>query len=116
MLEMAGAKLKSEEPRADAIGWTFLTNHAHVFLCIAMDPAARMRDVAEKVGITERAAHRIVDDLEAAGYLSRTREGRRNRYDIRLDVPLRHPIERHRTVASLVALLKPERAGARRLR
>lgn len=89
--------------------WTFLTNHAHVLLCIAEDPAARMRDLAEKVGITERAVHRIVDDLEQAGYVSRSREGRRNHYAVHGEVPLRHPVERHRTAASLIALVEPAR-------
>lgn len=90
-------------------GWTFLTNHAHVLLCIARDPEIRLRDVATAVGITERAAHRIVVDLEAGGYISRERSGRRNRYDVHPDVPLRHPVEQHRTAASLIALLRSER-------
>jgi predicted transcriptional regulator of viral defense system len=65
-----------------------------------------MRDVAEAVGITERAVQRIVADLEAGGYLERSKDGRRNIYTVRADLPLRHPIERHRTVASLLALLE----------
>ncbi len=89
--------------------WTFLSNHAHVLLCLSEDPESRMRDVAARVGITERAVHRIVDDLEEAGYLTRRREGRCNRYDLHLDAPLRHPIERHHTVASLVRLVRPNR-------
>lgn len=102
------ARVEHEAPGA-AAAWTFLTNHAHVLLCIAEDPEARMRDLAEKVGITERAVHRIVDDLEAAGYLSRSREGRRNRYELHGEMPLRHPVERHRTVASLIALVDKRR-------
>lgn len=86
--------------------WTFLTNHAHVLLCIARDPEARMREVADLVGITERAVQRIVADLAAAGYLERIRTGRRNRYKVNVDVPLRHPIERHRRVSSLIALVR----------
>jgi len=68
-----------------------------------------MRDVAQLVGITERAVQRIVADLEEAGYLERSRHGRRNRYEVRTDLPLRHPIERHERVASLIALGKQER-------
>ena len=70
--------------------WTFLTNHAHVLLCIARDPGIRVRDLAQRVGVTERAAQRIVADLIAAEYLERTRDGRRNRYHVRADLPLRH--------------------------
>jgi predicted ArsR family transcriptional regulator len=85
--------------------WTFLTNHAHVLLCLAREPEARMRDVAALVGITERAVQRIVLDLEQGGYLERTRVGRCNRYDVRPDQPLRHPIEQHEHVAALIALV-----------
>lgn len=85
--------------------WTFLTHHAHVLLCLAMDPAARMRNVAEMVGITERAVQKIVADLEEGGYLTRSRNGRRNRYVLHPHQPLRHPIERHWTVDSLLALM-----------
>jgi DNA-binding MarR family transcriptional regulator len=91
-------------PLTDA-GWTFLTNHAHVLFCVAADPEVRIRDVADRVGITERAVQRIIHDLEAEGYLTISKEGRRNRYEVRLDLPLRHPIERHRTVAALIALV-----------
>lgn len=87
--------------------WTFLTNHAHVLLCIATDPGMRLRDVAEKVGITERAAQRIVADLVEAGYLTRTRVGRRNQYEIHPELPLRHPVEQAKEVGDLVRLLKP---------
>ena len=85
--------------------WTFLSNHAHVLLCIAADPDVLLRDVATRVGITERAVQRIVSELEAEGYLLRYREGRRNRYEVVPDRPLRHPIERHQRVASLIALV-----------
>lgn len=98
-------------------GWTFLTNHAHVLLCLASDPSARMRDVALRVGVTERAVQRIITDLEEAGYLTRERDGRRNRYLVRRDAPLRHPIERHRKVSTLIALVRggegPTRTRAR---
>ena len=85
--------------------WTFLTNHAHVLLCLARDPEARLRDVAEQVGVTERAVQRIVTELEEAGYVERAREGRRNTYVVRSELPLRHPIEQHRSVASLIDLV-----------
>lgn len=85
--------------------WTFLTNHAHVLLCLARDPEARLRDVAAQVGVTERAVQRIVTELEEAGYVERAREGRRNTYVVRPSLPLRHPIEQHRTVASLIDLV-----------
>jgi len=95
---------KSASPAA----WTFLTNHAHVLLLIAKDPEILLRDVADKVGITERAVQRIVADLEAAHYLDRERAGRRNRYRVHADLPLRHPVEAHRTVAALLALILEE--------
>ena len=78
----AKALRKAPEP-----AWTFLTNHAHVLLCIAKEPEARMRDVATLVGITERAVQRIVADLEEAGYIARIRHGRRNRYKVRDSLP-----------------------------
>jgi DNA-binding MarR family transcriptional regulator len=86
-------------------GWTFLTNHAHVLFCIARDPEVRLRDVAALVGITERAVQRIVTDLERAGYLTVSKEGRRNRYQVSREQPLRHPIERHCTVRDLIGLV-----------
>jgi DNA-binding MarR family transcriptional regulator len=86
-------------------GWTFLTNHAHVLLCIAQDPAIRLRDVAEKVGITERATQTIVADLAAAGYLTRRRVGRRNHYQINPEQPLRHPREQHAQIGELLSVL-----------
>jgi hypothetical protein len=85
--------------------WTFLTNHAHVLLCIAADPGIRLREVAEAVGITERAAQRIVADLVADGYLTRTRIGRRNAYELHPELPLRHPVEKANDVGTLVRLL-----------
>jgi len=86
--------------------WTFLSNYAHVLVCLADDPTARMRDVAERVGITERAAIRIVKHLEEAGVLSRQREGRRNRYRINMEQALRHPLESRSTVGSLLTMLR----------
>jgi DNA-binding IclR family transcriptional regulator len=87
--------------------WTFLTNHAHVLLCIARDPGVRLRDIAVSVGITERAAQRIVAELTEEGYLSRERQGRRNLYEIHPELPLRHPVEGHRDLGDLIRLLGP---------
>ena len=92
--------------------WTFLTNHTHVLLCLARDPSARLRDVADVVGITERAAQRIVAELEEGGYLTRTREGRRNRYELHPDVPLRHPLERDHAVGEIFSVLREQRAAS----
>lgn len=88
--------------------WTFLTNHAHVLLCVARDPGIRHRDVALRVGITERAAQRIVGDLVDAGYLRRTREGRRNRYKLNPELPLRHPLERSHHIGEILSVLQDE--------
>ncbi|MCB1006522.1 MAG: winged helix-turn-helix domain-containing protein [Acidimicrobiales bacterium] len=92
-----------ERPR-----WTFLSNHAHVLLCLARDPQQRQRDLSDQVGITERATQVILGDLERSGYLRRERVGRRNRYLLDLDRPLRHPIEATHTVGELIELLRPE--------
>lgn len=85
--------------------WTFLTNHAHILICIAREPNVRIRDLATRVGITERAVQRIISELEEGGYLTHEHEGRRNVYRVRGDVPFRHPLERHRTVNALLSLL-----------
>lgn len=83
-------------------GWTFLSNQAHVLIALAHDPELRLRDLAEQVGITERAIAQIVVDLEAAGAIARERDGRRNVYRIHRTLPLRHPVESHRTVGDLL--------------
>ena len=83
-------------------GWTFLTNHAHVLICLAKDPTLRLRDVAALVGITERAVQKIVQELEAGGVLSRERDGRRNVYEIHADRPLRHPVESHCRISEML--------------
>jgi DNA-binding IscR family transcriptional regulator len=93
-------------------GWTFLTNHAHVLLCVARDPDARLRDIADAVGITERAAQRIVADLAEAGYLERTKQGRRNSYHLRPDLPLRHPLEQEHAIGEILRVLAPRGDGA----
>ena len=86
----------------DGSSWTLLSNYGHVLVCLAGDPHMRLRDVAEKVGITERAVQRIVHDLEEAGMLSRERAGRRNHYRINTQQPLRHPLEQPHTVGELI--------------
>jgi len=83
----------------------FVTNHAHVLQIVSADPTARLRDIAETVGITERTAAHIVNDLEQAGYLNKTREGRRNRYQVDDELPLRHPQHRHHRVGDLIGFL-----------
>lgn len=90
---------------ATALGWTFLTNHAHVLLAIARDPNMTLREVAAAVRITERATQKIVADLEASGYLTRTREGRRNHYTIAAHRPFRHPMIAGHEVDELLRIL-----------
>jgi hypothetical protein len=111
MVEPAGAQISSI--------WTFLTNHAHVLVCLDADPDLRGWEIAQRVGITERATQKIITDLAHEGYLTRTRVGRRNRYDLNRDVPLRHPLESGHTVGELLAAIAarpPEPARARRSR
>jgi DNA-binding MarR family transcriptional regulator len=87
--------------------WTFLTNHAQVLVSIAADPWIRLRDIAARVGITERAVHRIVVELGDAGYVTRRRSGRRNEYTIRTDLPMHDPVMegRGQSVGRLLAIL-----------
>jgi len=85
--------------------WTFFTNHAHVLHCVARDPGIRIRDLAVLVGVTERAAQRLIAELVEAGYLERTRDGRRNRYRVRTDLPLRHPVEQPHQIGEILAVL-----------
>ena len=94
--------------RSERAPWTFLTNHTHVLILLAQEPDLRLRDVAVRVGITERAVQRIVAELEAGGYLARERDGRRNHYEVNRDSPLRHPVESHRTIADLLQLGLPD--------
>lgn len=95
--------LKSAE--TEAATWTFLTNHSHVLICIAKQPDIRLSEVARLVGIGERSVHRIVHDLESAGYLQVIKEGRRNVYKIDLDQPLRHPLEADNHVRAIITPL-----------
>ena len=96
-------------PASAPRSWSFLTNHAQVLLCIAQNPAIRLREIGDAVGITERAAHRIVTGLADAGYISRRRVGRRNRYTIEADLPLPDPLARERRIGDLLALLEQRR-------
>ncbi|RBY87756.1 winged helix-turn-helix domain-containing protein [Blastococcus sp. TF02A-30] len=91
---------------ADRPSWTFLTNHGHVLLAVAADPRARVAELAERVGISERATLAILRDLEEAGYVSRAREGRRTRYELHRHRPFRHPNEAHREVDELLAVFE----------
>jgi hypothetical protein len=97
---------------AVASGWDFLTNHDHVLLCVDKDPGIRLRDIAAAVGITERGAHKILTELVDEGYVLRERHGRRNRYKVRPELPLRHPLVHDREVGDLLkVLLRQERPG-----
>ena len=87
------------------LGWTFLSNYAHVLLCLARNSTMRVREIASQVGITERAIQHIISDLEEAGYVERVRSGRRNSYVIDETLHLRHPIENHRTIADLIQII-----------
>lgn len=86
--------------------WRFVTNHAHVLQCLSANPEARLRDVAGAIGITERSVATIVRDLEEAGYVTKTRNGNRNRYEIHDDLPLRHRHHEHHTVGDLIRFLQ----------
>jgi|SRR5580700_2321881 hypothetical protein len=91
--------------------WTFLTNHARVLLCIASDPGVRLRDIAASLGITERSAYGIVTDLAQAGYVVKQKDGRRNRYQVQVHLPLPEPTRPERTVGEVLALLAGTDAG-----
>ncbi len=88
--------------------WTFLTNHSHVLVLLHNDPDVVLRHVALEVGITERAVQRIIQDLEQGGVIERERIGRRNRYKVLADQPLRHAIEAHRSIGDLLDLLSKD--------
>ena len=94
----------------DTPSWTFLTNHGHVLVCIANNPQVLVSEIADAVGIRERAAHRIVGDLVDAGYVVRRKEGRRNTYSVNLDLPMRHAQEADHSVGEFLRVL----AGRRR--
>lgn len=100
-------------------GWTFLSNHAHVLICVAANPRARIQEIAEAVGITFRGVQRILRELEEAGYVSRARardDARANVYRVERSLPLRHPLERHQRISALLDLASgseriPSRGG-----
>lgn len=98
-----------------APGWTFLTNHAQVLVCVAHDPGVRLRDIGERVGITERAAHRIVVELADAGYITRERNGRRNRYAIKTHLPRPDPVAREQNVGELLEILTATHGSGRQV-
>lgn len=82
--------------------WTFFSNHGHLLIALSRDPDARLRDLADDVGITERAVHRILAEMEEAGVITRQRAGRRNHYEIDRSRQLRHPLESHRSIGDLI--------------
>jgi hypothetical protein len=93
-------------------GWSFLSTHGRVLLCIAHDPGVRLRDIAASVGITERSAYAIVTDLAAAGYAVKRKDGRRNRYQIQARLPLPEPASQHPAIGEVLALLAGASAGS----
>ncbi len=99
-------------PKGRAPHWTFLTNHSYVLLAIARDRDVRLREIAAQVGITERAVQKIIGELEASGILTKSRDGRRNHYEVDASVSLRHPMEAHRSVAALLGVLMDEGGDA----
>lgn len=98
--------------QAGAPRWAFLTNHAQVLLCIADDPGIRLREIGAAVGITERAAHRIVGELEGSGYVTRRRTGRRNNYTVNSHLPLPDPLAGKQQVGDLLKILRGAGATA----
>ncbi len=94
------------EPALRPVGsrWTFLTNHGHVLVLLASNPSIVLREVAARVGITERAVQRIIYELEQSGFIARQKVGRQNRYQVTGDKNLRHPVEEHCTVQELLDL------------
>lgn len=102
--DMAHTPKDAAEPRRPQ--WTIFSNHAHVLVCIVRNPEERVREIARKVGITERAVQRIIGDLEEGGVIARERLGRSNRYKLSLDRPLRHPLEANTTIAKVIRVIE----------
>ena len=103
--------MPAKPPPRDDQAWTFLSNHAHVLICIARQPDVRVSDIADRVGIQERTVLRIIHELSDAGYLTVNRVGRHNEYEIHLDRPLRHPLEAHHHIKAVITpLLKTGKA------
>ena len=108
MIEASGQNRHGRtSPGPESASWTFLTNHAHALLALYRDPDLRQRDIAQLVGITEGAVHRILHDLEAGGYLSVERVGRRNHYEVNTDAQLRHPLDAGHSIGELLEQLAP---------
>jgi DNA-binding transcriptional ArsR family regulator len=106
-------ELRKSDSGDDYHLWRFVTNHGHVLSCIAADPKTRLRDIAQRVGITERTVGQIVSQLEEAGYITKTRVGRRTEYEVHGDLPLRHPEHQQHTVGDLIRFLQaPPQDGA----
>lgn len=103
------AASRTDSVREPSVRWTFLTNHSHVLILLAEDPSMTLRVVAARIGITERAVQRIIMELEEEGFLKRERVGRQNHYQINYERPLRHEIERHRTIGDLLNLINSDR-------
>jgi MarR family len=91
----------------DQSGWMFLTNHLHVLACLAREPGLRIRDIADLVGITERATVQILSQLETSGYLTKTKVGRRNHYTVHRELPLPHPLNNERQIGELLRIIEP---------
>lgn len=105
---MVGRTVARHDDEEPARSWTFLTNHGHVLVCIAQNSDIRISEIADLVGIGERAAHRIVGDLVRDGYVIRNRDGRRNTYSVDFSRPLRHPLERDHSVGEFFNIFVEE--------
>jgi hypothetical protein len=105
---MQGSRNMAADAARDQSRWTFLTNHLQVLACLARDPELRIRDIADLVRITERATVQILSQLEASGYLTKTRVGRRNHYTVHAELPLRHPLQSGLQVGELLRVIEPE--------
>ena len=103
--DAAEAQAVAAPARRQPAGWTFFSNHAHVLFCLSAEPTMLLRDIAARVGVTERAVLRIVAELEQAGVLRRQRQGRRNRYVVMREARLRHAVEAHCTVGELLSVI-----------
>lgn len=99
----------TQASRTEGNRWTFLTNHAHVLILLSQDSSMVLREVANQIGITERAVQRIIADLEESGFLEREKVGRQNHYRILAKQPLRHPVEAHRTIGDLLTMVTESR-------
>lgn len=109
---MTTSNIRHEPSPGEGLGsWTFLTNHAHVLVALHRDPDLRQRDIAGLVGITEGAVQRILNELEQTGYLSIERVGRRNHYEVKTDIELRHPLDAGHTVGEILESLRPRPPG-----